>query len=137
MCLFCSLVPGQTTLRAGPRPELADVHDPRGCKKNFGQKSFRLIWDPFPTRSAARDHVTAGYLIAFFKRMSIIFPTHVTQESGRGIMNLSGTEFGDFYRKGNSVKRSGPFSELADSEHFFCAHPLPKSQLQSNLRRPT
>ena len=37
----------------------------------------------------------------------------------------------DFYRKGNSVKRSGPFSELQDSENWKVAVPqgLPKNQL--------
>ena len=38
----------------------------------------------------------------------------------------------DFYRKGNSVKRSGPFSEPPDSENWKVAvHPLPKNQLLS------
>ena len=34
----------------------------------------------------------------------------------------------DFYRKDNSVKRSGPFSESSDSENSknCCPHPLPK-----------
>ena len=37
----------------------------------------------------------------------------------------------DFYRKGNSVKRSGPFTEPPDSENLksCCPNPLPKNQL--------
>ena len=41
-------------------------------------------------------------------------------------------EFGkDFYRKGNSVKRCGLFSEPPDSEKLksCCSHPLPENQL--------
>ena len=37
----------------------------------------------------------------------------------------------DFYRRGNSVKRFGPFTELPDSEKLksCCPHPLPQNQL--------
>ena len=47
----------------------------------------------------------------------------------------------EFYRRGASVKRSGPFSEPPDSENWFfyslipfpnLAHPLPKSRLLSS-----
>ena len=36
-----------------------------------------------------------------------------------------------FYRKGNSVKRPGPFSEPPDSKNCksCCPHPLPENQL--------
>ena len=43
----------------------------------------------------------------------------------------------DFYRKGNSVKRSGPFSELPDSESRKVAvlNPFPKiSSVKQTLK---
>ena len=36
----------------------------------------------------------------------------------------------DFHRKGDSVKRSGPFSEPPDSENLFFAVPSPSPQNQ-------
>ena len=44
----------------------------------------------------------------------------------------------DFYTKGNSLKRSGPFSELLDSENWksCCPHPLPKNQLLKKRTLP-
>ena len=50
----------------------------------------------------------------------------VFSEKGGG--NSVNQGFGkDFYRRGNSVKRFGPFTEPPNSEN--CPHPLPENQL--------
>ena len=37
----------------------------------------------------------------------------------------------DFYRKGNSVKMSGPFSEPLDAENWKVAVPIPFPKISS------
>ena len=41
----------------------------------------------------------------------------------------------DFYRKGNSVKRSGPFSEPRDCSYFSCSG-LRLPQTQERTKQP-
>ena len=41
----------------------------------------------------------------------------------------------DFYRKGNSVKRFGPFIEPPDSEKLLSSSPARKSALTKNIHK--
>ena len=84
----------------------------------------RLLKQDFPVHGNNKESVTVSVIIGYNFRADFgggDATKHFSVKKGvfseKGGGNSVNGGFGkDFYRKGNSVKRSGPFSEPPDSE---------------------
>ena len=89
---------------------ISEIHSDQGqISKEIGNISEKLIWGVAEGFSIRADFEEGDATKHFSVKKGVF------SEKGGG--NSVNGGFGkDFYRKGNSVKRSGPFSEPPDSE---------------------